>query len=141
MKLHRGFNLIELMVVITIIALLTALAIPAYQNYTIRTKLGEVFTLASAAKTNVTAFYQEIGQWPDDNAQAGLDEPEALKGHYVAAIRVDGPQISVVLGDNLSEALSGKTVVFLAEANAAGQVLWGCEGKEIEGKYLPSDCR
>ncbi len=71
-KKQQGFTLIELMIVVTIIGTLAALAIPAYQDYTIRAQVGEGLTLSAGAKTAVSEYYMDRGAWPTKNKDAGL---------------------------------------------------------------------
>src|SRR5690554_1411179 len=87
---QKGFTLIELMIVVAIIGILAAVALPAYQDYTIRAQVSEGLSLGSGARTAVTEYYQQHGEWPADNATAGLAEPNEISSKYVASVTVSG---------------------------------------------------
>ena len=86
MKLQKGFTLIELMIVIAIIGILAAIAIPAYQDYTIRAKVSEGLNLAGAAKLAVSETYDSTGSMPTSQAQAGLPSAASITGNYVSTV-------------------------------------------------------
>jgi len=136
-----GFSLIELMVVIAIISLLVALGVPAYQDYTTRTKISEAFTLSTAAKVSMAEFYQSMGFWPEDNKQAGLAMPHELKGNYVSGIEVKHNKLIVTFNDQIVSSIKGKSLFFTGIDDAIGQIRWHCDAQEIDSKYLPSNCR
>src|ERR1700754_2379782 len=87
---QKGFTLIELMIVVAIIAILAAIAIPQYQNYLIRTQVSEGMNLADGAKTAVAEFYNNTGRWPSLNKSAGLPLPGSISGKYVTQVTVIG---------------------------------------------------
>ena len=86
--MHNGFTLIELMIVVAIIGILAAVALPAYQDYTIRSKVAEGLTLAAAAKLAVTETYTATGALPADNQAAGLPSQFSIVSKYVSQVRV-----------------------------------------------------
>ena len=88
MKKQQGFTLIELMIVVAIIGILAAIAIPAYQDYTIRAQVSEGLSLSSGAKAAVAEFYQDSGNWPANNSQAGLEVSPYIQGKYTLQVAV-----------------------------------------------------
>jgi prepilin-type N-terminal cleavage/methylation domain-containing protein len=87
--MKNGFTLIELMIVVAIIGILAAIAIPAYQDYVIRSQVSEGLAMASAAKVSVAEYYANKGGWPLDNSAAGLGAASTIQGKYVSSIGVD----------------------------------------------------
>ena len=87
--MQKGFTLIELMIVVAIIAILAAIALPAYQDYVARSQVSEAMSLSSGAKTAVAEYYADRGAWPTSNTQAGLTPNSAsINGKYVASVGV-----------------------------------------------------
>src|SRR5210317_1747821 len=86
MKKQQGFTLIELMIVVAIIGILAAIAIPAYQDYTIRAQVSEGLNLSSGAKAAVTEYYMDRGSYPTDNVLAGLSTAASIDGKYVVSV-------------------------------------------------------
>jgi type IV pilus assembly protein PilA len=146
-KVQQGFTLIELMIVVAIIGILAAIAIPAYQDYTVRAQVSEGLNLGGGAKTAVTEFFQDRGAWPTSNTEAGLDAvPANIKGKYVASVTVTlggaAPSLVTVLYGNDAHAalLAGKSLT-LTPANAGGSVTWTCASPDLPPKHLPAACR
>ena len=156
---QKGFTLIELMIVVAIIGILAAIAIPAYQDYLIRSQVSEGLTMAAAAKASVAEFYANRGDWPADNLEAGLGAASTIQGKYVTNITVADGGITVTYGNeaNIANLLS-ETVGLTPGASDNGDVIWRCGspatnplgwGSDIgtsavttvAGKYLPSSCR
>ncbi|HLF66412.1 MAG TPA: pilin [Gammaproteobacteria bacterium] len=142
MRVHlaRGFTLIELMLIVAIIAILAAIAIPAYNDFTVRSKVSEGITLASTAQLALAEYYLVSGDWPADNHAAGLSEASDLTGEYVASIQVVDNTIEVLFKNNAGEGLNDQMIIFQAHAGV-GTLSWRCMSPEIEAKFLPPNCR
>jgi len=137
---QQGFTLIELMIVVAIIGILAAVAIPAYQDYTIRAQVSEGMNLAGGAKTAVAEFYTQRGTMPTNNSQAGLATNNSIVGTYVSAVTVSDGLIRVEYGVDANTIIAGKTLLVSPVTNA-GSVAWNCKPGDLATKYLPSDCR
>ena len=143
MKKQQGFTLIELMIVVAIIGILAAIAIPAYQDYTIRAQVSEGLNLSGAAKAAVTEYYQDQGVFPADNATAGLEAAANITGKYVTSVTVGAAgQLSVLYGGLSANAnIAGETLTMTPTDNA-GSVSWACAGTgNLVAKWLPAACR
>jgi type IV pilus assembly protein PilA len=159
---QKGFTLIELMIVVAIIGILAAIAIPAYQDYTIRAQVTEGLNLAGAAKAAVSEAYSSNGAWPANNTAAGLGVATDMQGKYVSSISVTANQITITFGNNSNTAISGKTLFMTAGTSTAGDVVWQCGSKPLtsgtysagttafagtgaggtlDQKYRPAECR
>jgi type IV pilus assembly protein PilA len=144
MKKQQGFTLIELMIVVAIIGILAAIAIPAYQDYTIRAQVSEGLNLAGGAKAAVTEFFQDRGTMPASNTEAGLEAAVNIMGKYVSSVTVSAGVISVTYGVDAHQTITGDHLELTPDTTAAGSVQWVCAsaaGPEIENKHLPAACR
>jgi type IV pilus assembly protein PilA len=142
-KVQQGFTLIELMIVVAIIGILAAIAIPAYQDYTVRAQVSEGLNLGGGAKTAVTEYFQDRGAWPTTNTMAGLEAvPANIKGKYVASVAVGANGlVTVTYGiDAHAALLAGKTLT-LSPLDAGGSVTWTCASATLPDKHLPAACR
>lgn len=140
MKKQAGFTLIELMIVVAIIGILAAIALPAYQDYTARSQMAEAMSLASGARTAVTEYWTSEGALPADNAAAGLAKAAEIKGNYVAQVAVaEGIITATMAKAGVADGIAGKTLV-LTPTTGEGSVQWECSG-DAEAKYYPSTCR
>ena len=141
MKKQQGFTLIELMIVVAIIGILAAIAIPAYQDYIVRSKVTEGLNLASASKTAVAEYFQTKGALPSTNAMAGVVSANSITGNNVKSVEI-GTNGVITITYSGETALSGKTL-FLTPATADGAVKWSCTSATatLAGKYRPSSCR
>lgn len=139
-KVHQGFTLIELMIVVAIIGILAAMAIPAYQGYSIRAQISEGFVLSGPVTTAVTAFYEQLGRFPVDNAEAALESPTTYSGQYVESIFVNGADISIQYGNKANLEISGWSVI-LTGTGSESRMIWACKSDGIiPDNYLPSSC-
>lgn len=154
-QLQQGFTLIELMIVVAIIGILAALAVPAYQDYTLRSKVGEAASLVGAARTAVDVWYSETGTLtlPDAggavgsdarHASLGLSQSDSYEAKYVASVAVDTDGEIVVTMQTLADfpdSIDGGTVVYSPRRNAAGagNLEWvvSVGGSSVPDKYLP----
>jgi type IV pilus assembly protein PilA len=143
MQQQQGFTLIELMIVVAIIGILAAIAIPAYQDYTIRAKVSEPMTFLDAAKVSVAEYYQSQGYMPDSTTAAGVRDSSS---QYIASVLYaftssTESKITLTVQD-LATGLDGKTIVLTGTADAAtGIITWDCSNGTLDDKYMPANCR
>nr|CBA08528.1 truncated pilin [Neisseria meningitidis alpha153] len=158
--LQKGFTLIELMIVIAIVGILAAVALPAYQDYTARAQVSEAILLAEGQKSAVTEYYLNHGKWPANNSSAGVASTSKIKGKYVKEVTVaNGVVTATMLSTGVNKEIQGKKLSLWAKRQD-GSVKWFCglpvkrdaatdddvkadtdATNKIDTKHLPSTCR
>ncbi len=156
-SVQKGFTLIELMIVVAIIGILAAIAIPAYQDYTVRSQVTEGLNLASDLKAGVAETFAQTGSWPADNAALGITATKS--GKYVTGVTVNTGSIQITYGGTQANTnINGKTLILQPTTSNNGDVIWNCGFKAVVGnlspaagltattssilpKYLPNACR
>ncbi|EPI0553489.1 pilin [Neisseria gonorrhoeae] len=160
--LQKGFTLIELMIVIAIVGILAAVALPAYQDYTARAQVSEAILLAEGQKSAVTEYYLNHGEWPKDNTSAGVASSSSIKGKYVKSVTVaKGVVTAQMASTGVNKEIQGKKLSLWARRQD-GSVKWFCgqpvtrtagannndevakagaDNEKINTKHLPSTCR
>ncbi|HHP2760536.1 TPA: pilin [Neisseria meningitidis] len=161
--LQKGFTLIELMIVIAIVGILAAVALPAYQDYTARAQVSEAILLAEGQKSAVTEYYLNHGIWPANNSDAGVASSASdIKGKYVKSVEVkNGVVTAEMKSSGVNKEIQGKKLSLWAKRQD-GSVKWFCgqpvtrankaanndevtatgnDTDKIDTKHLPSTCR
>jgi type IV pilus assembly protein PilA len=164
--IQKGFTLIELMIVVAIIGILAAIAIPAYQDYTIRSQVTEGLNLAGSVKAAVAESYADRGAWPVDNEAAGIVDDAGVEvfpsGKYVDQIAIATGTINITYGGQSNENIDGSILSLRPRISANDDVIWLCGDNDGTGitaalddpdvpasdsitdiapKYVPASCR
>ena len=162
-SIQKGFTLIELMIVVAIIGILAAIAIPAYQDYTIRAQVTEGLNLMSDMKAGVAEWYAQEGAWPSSLLQIGISGNASSKaGKYVKSIDLDTGTLITTFGVQANSNILDKTLALQPKTSANGDVIWVCgkraapstagfpssgdsvsasQNTSLVAKYLPANCR
>ena len=140
-KEQQGFTLIELMIVVAIIGVLASIAMPAYQDYTIRAQISEGLSVAAGAKAPLSEYYFDRGAWPNNNNKAGVANQNDIRGKYVKSVKVKDNVIEIKYGYDAHTAIFNEKITLTALDNA-GTISWTCASAgTIQAKHLPSACR
>ncbi len=158
MKKQSGFTLIELMIVVAIIGILASVALPAYQQYTVRAQVVEAFTLSDELKPMIKEYYKDRGIFPSSNKSAGVPQSHQLLGNYVSAINVSDGAMHITLGNKVNAHIKDSIITIrpiFVTGSPMSPISWICghgeipKGMEAAGEnktnlddtYLPSACR
>lgn len=148
---QKGFTLIELMIVVAIIGILAAVAVPAYSDYTVRAKVTEAITAAGAAKTSVADYYYANGELPTSNAEAGLADTAEYATDVIKSLSIYGDAvpgktegtIEIAFGD-IGDSAAVDTVLTFTPDTSNNSLAWNCEIPDTDGlpaQYAPANCR
>jgi type IV pilus assembly protein PilA len=159
-KAQQGFTLIELMIVVAIVGILAALALPAYQDYVVRSKVSEAMARLAEAKTSVAEYYSSNtpAAFPATADSVGVNTAGT---HYIRSMNWDATtategvagsaaQITITLANTLATVVGGQMITMAVEDTANGMIVWRCGnsadvtaagGTAVTTKYLPSSCR
>lgn len=147
--MQKGFTLIELMIVVVIIGILAAIAIPAYQNYTTRAQVSEALTMASVYKGELLAVYSESGKCPVDLADLGDEALGQINSKYVKSIGLNSTYPGALCAfeftfssTGMNGGVAGKKLIFaMMDYAGNGSARWECASTEIRQLYLPTACK
>lgn len=137
---NKGFTLIELMITVAIVGILAAIALPAYQDYTIRSQIAEGLSLVNGPKIFVVDYYTNKGVLPVTNADVGLPN---TKGKYTSSINLVGGNLIITYSSSTPQSansqINGDTITFTPSESANSNLMWGCSST-MPAKFLPKSC-
>jgi type IV pilus assembly protein PilA len=128
-------------ILVFVLGILAAIAIPAYQDYTIRAQVSEGLNLSGYPKAAVTEYFGDVGEYPENNQAAGLAPASELSGKYVASIAIIDGDVLITYGGQANQVLDGKTLVMHPALQGDGVIDWSCRSESIAPKHLPAACR
>ena len=154
----RGFTMIELVMVLSIIAILALLAVPTFLDRNIRLQVQEGMALANLAKNGVSAFYGTKHELPAGNEEAGVPPKEKIVGNYVSEVSIDAGAVTITFGNNINSSVAGRRLTLrpaIVKDAPTVPVAWLCHNAavpngmtaesanrtDIPGKWLPMECR
>jgi len=152
--IQKGFTLIELMIVVAIIGILAAIALPAYQDYTIKAQVSEGPQLSEGLKTAISEYYASYGNWPADMTAIGYGT-QVISGSYVTSISQAGGGITVTYGQKANAKVSASHLGITGAVDQNGDIAWVCGSAttpagfttgtagttDVLAKYLPATCK
>ncbi len=138
-SVQKGFTLIELMIVIAIIGILAAIAIPAYQNYTIRAQVTEGLSLASGLKTDIEQYYSDSGNWPTGLTSMSSQGVSNVTGKYVKSVQVNNGTIEVHYGPNASSYIQNDVLAIQPVLDQNHDIIWVCGNAAVPASTITTD--
>lgn len=138
-SVQKGFTLIELMIVVAIVGILAAVAVPQYQQYTDRAKMTEALSFAGAVKGNISEYYITQAALPDTETRAGVNA--TMSSNIVSAIDWSGVTLSIVVRAGNLGAITTAASFQLIPTGSAGGVTWTCSAGDLDSSILPANCR
>jgi type IV pilus assembly protein PilA len=141
-KTQQGFTLIELMIVVAIVGILAALALPAYQDYTIRSKISEGLARGAEAKTSIAEYFSSKGHMPDDTSTAGFNSIGSGMVSSVTCASASCVNINITMNvTEIPQLSAGPTLQLSVKSTTNGIIVWTCKTVDMATKYLPGSCR